>query len=63
MQIKLVSGFVVKPFNKRFFEGAVHLLNGAIRPGVSGLGKALHDAPFVTELPNEMAAHLGICGK
>ena len=50
----------MKAFNRRLLHRAVHAFDLAVGPGVGGLGEALLDAPFVAELPEGVAAEVGV---
>ena len=53
----------MKAFNRGLFDRAVHALDLAVGPRVRGLGKALLDAPLVAELPDGVAAQVGVLGQ
>ena len=60
MGVELVGRFIMKALNRGLFERTIHPFHLAVGPGVGRLGKALLNAPRVTELPHRMAACLQV---
>ena len=60
MGVELVDRFVMKALNGGLFERTIHPFHLAVDPEVGRFGKALLNAPRVTELSHRMAACLQV---
>ena len=63
MRIKLFGRLVMKAFNRRLFQRAIHPFDLAVGPGVGRLGEALLNGPLLAELAERMATCLRMMGQ